>query len=786
MTPAIVLVLAILVAAMVLFVTGWLRMDLTALVVLAILALTGLVTPGQALAGFSSPAVITVAGMFVISAGLARTGVAGIVGRQVLRMAGHGEVRLLVVIMVTAGVLSSFMNNIGVAAMMLPVVMDIARRTRRPPSRLLLPLALACLMGGLLTLVGTPPNIVVSDALQLQGLEPFGLFDFTPIASVILVAGIAFVALIGRHLLPARDPRRESGSSGGADLVESYDLHERVFSLRLPPRTLLEGKTLAESRLGSALGFHVLAIQRPSGQAELAPGPEAVLRGGDRLIVQGRPDLLEALRGERHLALERDDRVAPHLVSDEIGLAEIRIPADSSLVGRTMNQTDLRNRTGVVVLAVLRGTSLSRTNLEDTPLEAGDTLLLQGRHEQLDALGDRPEFGEIHRLELEEALRTYRLEERFFALRITSSSLLAGRSLEDARLGDAAGLTVLGIRRGRETLLIPDPDEVLRPDDLLLVKARPETLLVLRGLRKLEIEDEGDLLLDELESEKVGLLEVVLSPRTKLVGATPRQIGFRDKYGLSVLAIWRAGRLYRTNLRDMPLEFGDSLLIFGPRKRLNLLASVRDFLILSETLQEPPRAELAPVSVLVLAGVLLPVLMGWIPIAIAVLAGATLMVLTRCITTQEAYRSIEWPAIILIAGMLPLGVAMDETGAARLLAEGMVGGAGEMGPRAVLAGLCLMTALGAQVIPSVALVVVMAPIALTTAADLGISPHTLMMGVALSAASLSSPVAHPANVLVMGPGGYRYMDYVKLGVPLTAIVLIVVVGLLPIFLPFHP
>ncbi len=785
MTIEIALVLAILVAAMVLFVTGWLRMDLTALLVLAALAVLGLVTPGQALSGFSSPAVITVAGMFVISAGLARTGVAGILGRQVLRMAGHGEARLLVVIMVTAGVLSSVMNNIGVAAMMLPVVMDIARRTHRPPSRLLLPLALACLMGGLLTLVGTPPNILVSDALEMQGFQPFGLFDFTPIALVILGAGIAFVVLVGRHLLPERDPRREAGASGDRDLVESYDLHERVFSIRLPDRTLLEGKTLAESRLGSALGLHVLAIQRPAG-AELAPGPEAVLRGGDRLIVQGRPDLLVALRGERHLELETEDRVERNLVSAEIGIAEVRIPKESPLVGRTLNQTDLRRRTGAVVLAILRDSRLSRTNLEDTPLDAGDALLLQGPHDRFDALDGTPEFGTVRRLSLEEALRTYRLEERFFALRITHESLLSGRSLRDSRLGDAAGLTVLGIRRNDQTLLIPGPEEVLRPDDLLLVKARPETLLVLRGLQKLEIEEEGDLLLDELESEKVGLLEVVLSPRTKLVGSTPRKIGFRDKYGLSVLAIWRAGEVHRTNLRDMPLQFGDSLLVFGARRRLKFLAGDPDFLILTESMQEAPRTELAPLSVVVLVGVLFPVLMGWIPIAIGVLIGATLMVLTRCVTAQEAYRAIEWPAVVLIAGMLPLGIAMDQTGAARMLAEGMVEGAGEFGPRAVLAGLCVMTAIGAQMIPSIALVVVMAPIALTTAADLGISPHTLMMGVALSAASLSSPVAHPANVLVMGPGGYRYMDYVKLGAPLTVLVLIIVVWLLPVLLPFHP
>lgn len=785
MTPEILLVLGILGGAFVLFVTGWVRMDLTALLVLSVLALSGLVTPAQALSGFSSPAVITVGGMFVISAGLARTGVAGRIGRQILRLAGSGEGRLIVVIMVTAGVLSSIMNNIGVAAMMLPVVMDIARRTRHPPSRLLMPLALACLMGGLLTLVGTPPNIVASDALFSQGLEPFQLFDFTPMGSVILVAGVAFVAVAGRHILPVRDPRREARAAGNRDLVKSYELHERVFGIRLPPRTVLDGKTLAESRLGSALGLHVLAIRRPSG-TELAPGPEAVLRGGDRLVVQGRPDLLSELRKGRHLQLQRGEQVEDYLTSGEIGMAEVTVPDGSPLLGQTLNQVEFRHRTGVLVLALLREGTLRRTALEDTSLEEGDRLLLQGAEDRLGALGDRTDLEFLRRLGPEEALRTYHLEERFLTLRITSESILAGKSLRESRLGDAAGLTVLGILRDGEARLVPSPEEVFNPGDVLLVKARPETLLILRGLQRLELEEVGDHLLDELESEKVGLMEVVLSPRSKLVGATPRQIGFRDRYGLSVLAIWRAGQVYRTNVRDMPLEFGDSLLLFGSRRRLQILAKDPDFLVLTEALQAPPRSELAPVSVLILAGVLLPVVLGWLTIAVAVLIGATLMVLTRCLSSEEAYRAVEWPAVVLIAGMLPLGIAMDQSGAARMLAEGLVEGAAGLGPRAVLATLCLLTALGAQAIPSVALVVIMAPIALTTAATLGISPHTLMMGVAFSAASLSSPVAHPVNVLVMGPGGYRYLDYVKVGLPLTVIVLVLVVTLLPLFLPLVP
>ncbi|CAN5891677.1 hypothetical protein BH23GEM7_BH23GEM7_37110 [soil metagenome] len=785
MTVSMALVLAILLGAVVLFVSGWLRMDLTALLVLSALALTGLITPAQALSGFSNPAVITVAGMFVVSAGLARTGVGNLLGRQMLRLAGEGEARLIVVIMSTAGVLSAVMNNIGVAAMMLPVVMDISRRVGRSPARLLMPLALGSLLGGLLTLIGTPPNILVSDALRAQGLEPFRLFDFTPVGAIILVVGIAFIVLVGRHLLPSRDPRREVKQESEPSLVRSFDLQERFFIVRIPERSTLDGKTLAESRLRPALGLHVLAVLRAD-EPLLAPGPEVVLRSGDRLLVQGRPDLLLELRGRRHLALEEDVRVVEKLVSEEIGLAEASLHSDSALVGRTLNQSDLRSRYGVIVLAFRRDGVVRRTHLQDVPLQAEDALLLQGARPQLGALGQSAEFGSVQTLSPAEALAAYRLEERFLALRVTEESILVGRTLAEMRLGDAAGLTVLGIIRDGATRLLPQADDIFGAGDVLLIKARQEDLAVLRALQRLEIEPDTNPLEHELESERVGLMEVVLSPRTTLVGRTPRQINFRDKYGLSVVAIWREGRAYRSNLRDMPLRFGDALLLFGPRARLKLLAKEPDFLGLSEAMQEPPRTRLAPVSVLLLAGFLLPVMLGWLPISIAVLVGATLMVLTRCVSAEEAYRAIEWPALVLIAAMLPLGIAMDQTGAARFLAEGVIGSAGAFGPRGVLAGICVMTVLGAQAIPSAALVVLMAPIALSTAADLGISPYTLMMGVALSAASLASPVAHPANVLIMGPGGYRYIDYVKVGLPLTAVVLLIVIWVMPFVFPFFP
>ena len=384
-----------------------------------------------------------------------------------------------------------------------------------------------------------------------------------------------------------------------------------------------------------------------------------------------------------------------------------------------------------------------------------------------------------------ETAQEYRLEERLVAMRVPDDSPLVHKTLVESRLGDAFGLGVMGIVREGATRLMPDPEEWLAAGDLLLVKGRPDDLLTLEGLQSLEIDAQAPPDLAELESEHVGLTEVVLSPRTTLAGKTLRQIHFRDKYGLSVLAIWREGRAYRSNLRDMALRFGDALLLYGPRERLRMLGEEPDFLVLTEAAQEAPRLNKAPMALLIMAAVLTPVILDWLPIAIAAVAGVVLMILTRCLTMDEAYRAIEWKAVFLIAGMLPLGIAMEQTGAASFLAEGMVGLVGGLGPLAVMAGLFVLAALASQVMPNPAVAVLLAPIALSTASDLGISPYPLMMTVAVSAsAAFLSPVGHSANVLVMGPGGYRFADFTKVGIPLTLVVLAVVLLVLPIFWPF--
>lgn len=220
MTPDIILVFAVLAAAVVLLVSEWIPMEVTALLVLGTMAVTGLVPPAEALAGFGSPAVVTVWAVFILSGGLTRTGVANLIGKLVLRMAGSREAVMVVVIMTTAGVLSAVMNNVAVAALMLPVVMDIARATATPAGRLLLPLAYGSLLGGLTTQIGTPPNILVTETLREAGLTPFAFFDFTPLGVCIMIGGMLFMVAAGRHLLPRQAPGHLSVPRGHRGLAQ--------------------------------------------------------------------------------------------------------------------------------------------------------------------------------------------------------------------------------------------------------------------------------------------------------------------------------------------------------------------------------------------------------------------------------------------------------------------------------------------------------------------------------------------------------------------------------------
>ncbi len=785
MTFEIALVLGILAISLVLFISEVVRMDLVALLVLGALAVTGLVDSSQAFAGFSNSAVITVWAMFILSEGLTRTGIADIIGRQVMRIGGKREVPMILVIMVTGAVLSAFMNNIGVAALMLPVVVGVARRTRIPASRLLMPLAYSTLLGGLMTLIGTPPNLLISESMALNGLRPFELFDFTPLGGAVMLIGVLFVALAGRFLLPTTRGERDKHVSQRS-LRARYKLQERTFMLRVPRDSILVGKSLADSRIGASTGLIILSLHR-GGRSDTLPSRQTIIQGGDGILVQGRLDQFRELRRWSDLVIEREAPVLKSMVASKVVYASVTLAEGSPVVSELVRHAAFRSRFDVAVVGILRRDGYRLTNLAYVPLRANDKVMVQGEIEAIEQLDKFPDFTNVEVFTPEQLAEKYHADERMFVVRLPKHSGLVDETLGKSRLADVFDFRVLAVFRDGELNVMPRGDEVLSGGDLLLIEGQHSDLDVLRGLQELEIDTKVPANVSAFESERLTLMDATLDPRSSLAGRSVGELNFRERYGIELAGIWREGETIGTDLADERLQVGDALLLLGPRDRLQLLSSDPDFLILTPLGQEPPDTRRAPLAAAIMLGVVVTVMLGYAPISISAVIGGTIMVLTGCLNMEQAYRAIDWRAIFLIAGMLPLGTAMQDTGAATYLADQVMQLLGDAGPWPVIMGLYILTAMATMIIPTAALVVLMSPIVLSAMSDMGLAPETAMMAVAMAAsASFTSPISHPANILVMGPGGYRFVDYLKVGVPLTIVVFITVMVLLPIMWPLTP
>ncbi len=780
MTFEIAAVLLILIIALFLFVSEKLRMDVVALLVLGTLAVGGLVTMPEALAGFSNPAVVTVWAMFILSAGLSATGVANVIGRHVLRFAGNSEPRMIIVIMLTTGILSAFMNNIGVAALMLPVVMEIAQRTKTSPSRLLMPMAYGSLLGGLTTMIGTPPNLVASSSLRQVGLEGFSLFEFTPIGLPALVAGTLFVAFIGRHFLPKTMPEGMEGAEAAEGLRFSYDLGKRRFRLQVGGESPLIGRTLKESKLSTTLGMNVIFVNR-GGKVLSHPGAGFELASGDILTTQGRIENFREFLSWQALEIAKGTEILEILAHYQVAAVKAVLSAKSELVGRRIVELDLRARFGAFILEVRRGHTLHREETDDLILHEGDTLVLETRRDLIDSLGKQSDFEKVEALPGSELTHVYPETDKLIELLIPADSHLAGKTVSQSGLGKSLRLRIVGIARKGGAILFPKANEIFKPGDQLLAVGSEETFDVVRSIQSLElVHDDTGKVSDEDSENK--LVEVTLSPQSDLHGKTLSELDFRKRYGIEVLSIWRRGRAYRSHLHNMRLEFGDALLLSCTSEDAVRLAKDPGFLVISGgerrdiARRDPGKAILA--GALMLA-VVASVLLGWLPIAIAAVSASALMVACRCLSMEEAYRAIDWKSVFLIAGMIPLGTAMETSGAAKWIAEGMSALVAPFGMWGMLGGLYLLTALATTIVPTTALVLIIAPIAISTSSELGLDPKLLMMAVAMAAsASFTSPISHPANVLVMGPGGYRFMDYVRMGVGLAITVAATVLPLI--------
>ncbi len=553
--------------------------------------------------------------------------------------------------------------------------------------------------------------------------------------------------------------------------------------MRVPVDSVLVGKTLAESRIGASTGLIILALVR-FGRSETLPSRQTVLRAGDQILVQGRLDQFTELQRLSGLVIEREAPVLKSMVASKIFYAEIRIAEGSPLVSELIRHAGFRTRFGVSVVGIHRKDKYRLTNLAYVPIRAGDKILVQGEAEQIAELDKFEDFSEVQPLSGDELTEQYQVDERMFVVRLPKYSELADVTLKKSRLADVFDFRIVAIFRDGKLNVMPRGDEILTGGDLLLVEGQPEDLDVLRGLQELEIDTKVSPDLGSFKSERLTLMDATLDPRSHLAGKTVGELNFRERYDIELAGIWREGETIGTDLADERLQFGDALLLLGPREKLQLLDSDTDFLILTPLGRKPPDTRRAPFAALIMLGVVVSVMAGHAPIAVAAVVGCSIMVLTGCLNMEQAYRAIDWRTIFLIAGMLPLGTAMQETGAATYLAAQVMDMLGDAGPWTVIGGLYVVTAMATMIIPTAALVVLMSPIVLSAMGDLGLQPETAMMAIAMAAsASFTSPISHPANILVMGPGGYRFVDYLKIGVPLTLVIFVVVMVVLPIFWP---
>lgn len=776
MTPEALLLFLLLAAMIYLFMSERLPVDLAAFLGLLILILAGYVTAEQAFSGFASSTVITMLAIFVIGGALKETGVTESLAARMHAVLGNREGPLMLGVMGMAGMVSAFVNNLAATAVLMPAVGSISRRSGLSPSRLFMPLAFGTILGGTLTLVGTAPNLLASELLVRHGLRPFRLFDFSPLGGALLAAGVLFMVSLGRRLLP-RGPK-EAGSLQMRELTRFYELQEHLFSVRIPSDSPLVGRTLSEAKLGTTLEIQVVAFLRGKKKI-LSPTAEEVIREGDVLLVEGRLQDLQELLGMQRV--EVGPIQAAEIPRPQPGAtgARIRILSNSTFVGRDLRSLRFRERLGTTVLGIKRGDAIIREGLARRTLKTGDEVLALGIRSDLEALSSLPglEVEEVGLSALDD------LREQLYLIRIPPQSSLIGRTLSSSRLGELAGVTVGGLIRDGKTRLGPAPDAAIQEGDKLLVTGAPSRILNLLEMGEVRIESEIDA--PSLESEEIGVVEAVVSPRSSITGRTLGQLRFRERYGLQVLSLWREGKAMHGELSALTLRFGDALLLQGPWEKIRLLADDPEFVILSQTLQGPRRTEKAPVAVLGLASMVFLILTGLQPVHVASFAGAVLVLLAGALKMEEAYRVIDWRSIFLVAALFPFSIAMEQTGALSLLASSATGAAGLYGPVALLAALVVFSSILSQALDGTLAVLLLAPVAIQSAAELGVSPYPLAMGVALGASMVFlTPFSGKSSLLVMNAGGYRTMDFLKVGAPLTIPLVLLVIFLVPLFFPF--
>ena len=607
-TQEIGVTMAVMAVAITLFITNAVRVDVVGIIMVVTLPLLNIVEAKEAISGFSSNAVISIIAVIIIGAGLDKTGVMNILAKQILKLAGKSETRIIALISGTVAFISSFMQNIGAAALFMPATFRISRQLNFPVSRVLMPMGFCAIIGGCLTLVGSSPLILLNDlmeewylnnaqnpALTEKVFEPFGLFTVTPMGIALVTAGILYFVVFGKFILPKK--QAEEGSSFiSADLTGTYGNH----------------------------------------------------------------------------------------------------------------------------------------------------------------------IGKIFELEVPETFQAQKLE--VLKIRENYLSFLIGIERKDGK-----------------KIMTPLWDDKIEPGDVIAVVSTPEHIEKLAEDFHMQIKYDLEVFADDLSIDNSGIMEAMVSPRSSLIGRTFRDVGIRKKYGINPLALFRNGKLVLENISILKVRAGDAFLLQGSWKNFHILKDNKDYVFTQDVKGEliyPEKAKLA-VSGLVLA---LTLALGFnVQLSIALLTGALFMILSKVLTIDEAYKSVDWMTVFLLAGLIPLGIAFQKTGAANYIAVNIMNFIGDVSPLVLLAVIGGLTSFFTLVTSNVGATVLLVPLSMNMALKAGIDPQIAALTVGVAASNTFVLPTHQVNALIMRPGGYKPADYVKAGSGMTIIYIAVVIAMLSFY-----
>ena len=609
--------LSILVGATVLFVSGKIRSDLVALCALILLVLFDILPVSDALSGFSSSIIIMMIGLFVVGGGIFRTGLANLISRKILTLAGNSQTKLFILVMLVTSAIGGFVSNTGTVALMLPIVVSLAMSAGTSPTRFLMPLAFAGSMGGMMTLIGTPPNLVIDSTLRDAGYEGLNFFSFLPVGIICVTIGIVTLGPLSKiFLVKGKDTDDRKKTKSLKDLANEYQLSHNLFRVRTVSKSLLTGRKLLELEIPKNYNINVLEIRR-------------------------------------------------------------------------------------------------RSNTQNPFLK-------------------------------------------------TIEQKLAG------------------------------PDTVIMEDDVLYISGSFDNVQLFASENKAEMLDtrETEVLSDKLRFDRIGIAEVVLLSNSRLIGHPVKSSGFREKYKVNILGIQRQNKYILQDLKDEEIKLGDVLLVQGEWDDIaRLIDESSEWVVIGQPLAEASKITIdnkAPVAATIMIGMVALMAFDVVPGVAAVLMAALAMIFTGCFkNAEEAYKTINWESIVLIGAMLPMSLALINTGAAEAISNGLVENLGKFGPMALLAGIYFATSLLTLFISNTATAVLFAPIALQSAQALNVSPYPFLFAVTVAASMcFASPFSTPPNALVMSAGRYKFMDYVKVGLPLQILYGIIMTLILPLLWKF--